>query len=56
MLAGQPADAFVASLAHVDLLSIGLNCATGPEFMTDHLRTMHEMARTGVSCYPNAPG
>lgn len=54
MLAGQPADAFVASLAHVDLLSIGLNCATGPEFMTDHLRTMHEMARTGVSCYPNA--
>ena len=54
MLAGQPADAFVASLAHVDLISIGLNCATGPEFMTDHLRTMHEMARTGVSCYPNA--
>ena len=54
MLAGQPADAFVASLAHIDLLSIGLNCATGPEFMTDHVRTMHEMARTAVSCYPNA--
>ncbi len=54
MLAGQPADAFVASLAHVDLLSIGLNCATGPEFMTDHIRTIHEMAGTRVSCYPNA--
>jgi 5-methyltetrahydrofolate--homocysteine methyltransferase len=54
MLAGQPADALVASLAHIDLLSIGLNCATGPEFMTDHLRTIHEMARSGVSCYPNA--
>ena len=54
MLAGQPADAFVASLQHVDLLSIGLNCATGPEFMTDHLRTIHSMARTHVHCYPNA--
>src|SRR3954454_20876188 len=37
MLAGQPADAFCASVAHADLLSIGLNCATGPEFMTDHI-------------------
>ena len=33
---------------------IGLNCATGPEFMTDHIRTLHEMATTRVSCYPNA--
>ena len=54
MLAGQPADAFVASLAHIDLLSVGLNCATGPEFMTDHIRTIHEMALSHVSCYPNA--
>lgn len=54
MLAGQAADAFVASLQHVDLLSIGLNCATGPEFMTDHLRTIHQMAQSLVSCHPNA--
>ncbi|MEZ5362753.1 MAG: homocysteine S-methyltransferase family protein [Bryobacterales bacterium] len=54
MLAGQTADALVASLDHVELLSIGLNCATGPEFMTDHIRTIHEMSRTLVSCYPNA--
>jgi 5-methyltetrahydrofolate--homocysteine methyltransferase len=54
MLAGQTADALVASLQHVDLLAIGLNCATGPEFMTDHIRTMHEMATAAVSCYPNA--
>ena len=32
MLAGQPADALIASLAHVHLLSIGLNCATGPGY------------------------
>jgi 5-methyltetrahydrofolate--homocysteine methyltransferase len=54
MLAGQTADAFCSSVLHADLLSIGLNCGTGPEFMTDHLRTISEMAPTRVSCYPNA--
>ena len=53
-LAGQTADAFLASLAHADLLALGLNCATGPEFMTDHLRTISEMSPFRVSCYPNA--
>ncbi len=54
MLAGQTAEAFYASVSHADLLSIGLNCATGPEFMTDHLRTLSQMSRFPVSCYPNA--
>ena len=54
MLAGQTADAFCASIMHADLLSIGLNCATGPEFMTDHIRTIGEMSPVRVSCYPNA--
>ncbi|MBI4411939.1 MAG: methionine synthase, partial [Deltaproteobacteria bacterium] len=54
MLAGQAADALVASLSHLDLLAIGLNCATGPEFMTDHIRTIHDLADPAVSCYPNA--
>ena len=54
MLAGQTADAFYASIGHRKLLSVGLNCATGPEFMTDHIRTLHEMANTRISCYPNA--
>ena len=54
MLAGQTADAFCASIMHADLLSIGLNCGTGPEFMTDHLRTIADMAPVRVSCYPNA--
>ena len=54
MLAGQTADAFCASILHADLLSIGLNCATGPEFMTDHIRTISEMSPVRVSCYPNA--
>ncbi|MBL8238002.1 MAG: methionine synthase [Bryobacterales bacterium] len=54
MLAGQPAEALYASVAHADLLSIGLNCATGPEFMTDHIRSLNEIAETRISCYPNA--
>ena len=54
MLAGQTADAFYVSIAHADLLSVGLNCATGPELMTDHIRTLNEIAATRVSCYPNA--
>ncbi len=54
MLAGQTADAFYTSISHADLLSVGLNCATGPEFMTDHIRSIHELATTFVSCYPNA--
>ncbi len=54
MLAGQPVDAFYASVAHADLLSIGLNCATGPDLMTDHIRTLAQIASTRISCYPNA--
>ncbi|MGA8074577.1 MAG: homocysteine S-methyltransferase family protein, partial [Candidatus Acidiferrales bacterium] len=54
MLAGQTADALWSSIARQNLLSIGLNCATGPEFMTDHIRTLSEIASTRISCYPNA--
>lgn len=54
MLGGQTAESLWVSLADQDLLSIGLNCATGPEFMTDHLRTLHEHAHACISCYPNA--
>ncbi len=54
MLAGQTAEALCVSTAHVDLLYIGLNCATGPEFMTDHLRALSEMAKTRIACVPNA--
>jgi 5-methyltetrahydrofolate--homocysteine methyltransferase len=54
MLAGQSAEALVISMQHRDLLYLGLNCATGPELMTDHLRAMSELARTRVGCVPNA--
>jgi len=54
MLGGQTAEALAVSLAHEDLLYLGLNCATGPDFMTDHLRALSELARTRIACVPNA--
>ena len=54
MLAGQDAEAFAVSMLHADLLYVGLNCATGPELMTDHVRTLAEICRTRVACVPNA--
>jgi 5-methyltetrahydrofolate--homocysteine methyltransferase len=43
-----------SSIAHFEPLSIGLNCATGPDFMTDHLRSLAGLATMPVSCHPNA--
>jgi 5-methyltetrahydrofolate--homocysteine methyltransferase len=54
MLAGQNIEAVWASLRHAKPLAFGLNCATGPEFMTDHLRTLSQLSSQYVSCYPNA--
>jgi len=54
MLAGQGVDALSASMEHLDLLYVGLNCATGPEFMTDHIRTLSSLSKTRIACVPNA--
>ncbi len=54
MLAGQSVEALATSLEHLDLLYLGLNCATGPEFMTDHIRSLAAISRFPVACVPNA--
>lgn len=54
MLAGQGVEALYASIMNWPLLYLGLNCATGPEFMTDHIRSLAELARFPISCVPNA--
>jgi len=54
MLGGQDAEAMVVSLAHADLLYLGLNCATGPDLMREDLRTISDLARTRIACIPNA--
>jgi 5-methyltetrahydrofolate--homocysteine methyltransferase len=54
MLAGQTIEAMWASLRFAKPLAFGMNCATGPEFMTDHIRTLSQLTGEFVSCYPNA--
>ncbi|HAH05950.1 MAG TPA: methionine synthase [Elusimicrobia bacterium] len=54
LLGGQTIEALYASVEHFPLLALGLNCATGPDFMTDHLRALASISRFPVLVYPNA--
>jgi 5-methyltetrahydrofolate--homocysteine methyltransferase len=53
-LAGQSVEAIFTSLEHARLSALGLNCATGPEFMTDHLRALSALSDLPTSVIPNA--
>lgn len=53
-LSGQTVEAFLNSVSHVDLLSIGLNCALGAKEMRPHLEELSEKAPFYISAYPNA--
>ena len=54
ILSGQTIEAFVASVANRDLLSIGLNCSFGAREMKPFLKRLSEIAPCYVSVYPNA--
>jgi 5-methyltetrahydrofolate--homocysteine methyltransferase len=59
MLAGQSAESFHVSMEHAarrrgGLVSVGINCATGPDPMADHLRALSALSPFSVSCMPNA--
>ncbi len=53
-LSGQTVEAFINSLSHVELLSIGLNCSLGAKDLRPHLKEMSEKAQFFVSAHPNA--
>ena len=53
-LSGQTPEAFAVSTEHVDLFSIGLNCALGPEAMRPHLRELAASSAALISAHPNA--
>jgi len=53
-LSGQTTDAFLISVSHVPLLSIGLNCALGASALRPYLQVLNENASFFVSAYPNA--
>ena len=53
-LSGQTVEAFLNSVSHVDLLSIGLNCALGAKEMRPYIEELSAKAPFFISAYPNA--
>jgi 5-methyltetrahydrofolate--homocysteine methyltransferase len=53
-LSGQTTEAFLISVEHVPLLSIGLNCALGAEALRPYLQVLANKSHFFVSAYPNA--
>ncbi|MFM7075624.1 MAG: methionine synthase [Planctomycetaceae bacterium] len=53
-LSAQTVEACWTSLSHADLVSVGINCALGPDKLRTHLADLARVAPIPVSCYPNA--
>ncbi len=53
-LSGQTTEAFYNALKHAKPISIGLNCALGPDLLRQYVAEMSRVADTYVSAYPNA--
>ncbi|MEN9700426.1 MAG: hypothetical protein RLZZ301_1624 [Bacteroidota bacterium] len=53
-LTGQTTEAFLISLSHLPLLSIGLNCALGANLMRPYLQVLSDKSDFAVSAHPNA--
>lgn len=53
-LSGQTVEAFLNSVSHAGLLSIGLNCALGAKEMRPHIEELSQKAACFISAYPNA--
>ena len=53
-LSGQTAEAFLISLSHVDLLSVGFNCALGADQLMPYIERLSRNTETFISVHPNA--
>jgi len=53
-LSGQTAEAFLISISHIPLLSVGFNCALGAKQLTPHLELIANRTNLAVSAHPNA--
>jgi 5-methyltetrahydrofolate--homocysteine methyltransferase len=53
-LSGQTLEAFLISIGHADLFSIGINCALGPELMRPYVEELSNLCPLLTSCHPNA--
>jgi 5-methyltetrahydrofolate--homocysteine methyltransferase len=53
-VSGQEVEAFWNAVSHFPMLSVGMNCALGPELMRPHLETLQQVSSSWISCHPNA--
>ncbi|HYO24957.1 MAG TPA: methionine synthase [Lacipirellulaceae bacterium] len=53
-VSGQSIEAFWNAIAHMPLLTVGMNCALGPDVMRPHIEALASVATTRIHCYPNA--
>jgi len=53
-LSGQTAEAFLISVSHIDLMTVGFNCALGAKQLTPYLQIVSDKAPFGISAHPNA--
>jgi 5-methyltetrahydrofolate--homocysteine methyltransferase len=53
-LSGQTLEAFLYSIEHAELFSVGINCALGPELMRPYVEELSGLCPVWTSCYPNA--
>lgn len=53
-LSGQTVDAFLISISHIPLLSIGFNCALGAEQLKPYLKQLAQHTSVNISAHPNA--
>ncbi|WP_291962404.1 homocysteine S-methyltransferase family protein [Maribacter sp.] len=53
-LSGQTAEAFLISISHIPILSVGFNCALGANQLVPHLEVLSTKSEHAVSAHPNA--
>jgi 5-methyltetrahydrofolate--homocysteine methyltransferase len=53
-LSGQTVEAFLVSVSHIPLLSVGFNCALGADLLKPYLQTLAHNTSFNVSAHPNA--
>lgn len=53
-LSGQTVEAFLISVSHIPLLSVGFNCALGADLLKPYLQTLSQHTSFNVSAHPNA--
>jgi 5-methyltetrahydrofolate--homocysteine methyltransferase len=53
-LSGQTVEAFLISISHIPLLSVGFNCALGADQLKPYLKTLAQNTSLNISAHPNA--